>query len=292
MRLNILFGKLMVLALLAGLAACTKGLDRKVNGSNEAVFEQSLAEMKKNASQEDVAKLDEALYALAVSDVSIGYEGGILGAFRKISRGKPPEQLGAALMAAVDGKSGREIVEMGRKRLQVEGARQLAAGDKEIALLKQMRDENTAKKGALEGIEVLDATLRFSSVGPERLSVMDFKVRNGSAGGLSHLYLRGTASEAAGGKILASEDFNYKLSESPLLPGDIKAIRLPQGSRSKWNQPEIWGKDQLLFKVELVNADNLAGQKLTTAFTTKDAARLAQLEANRQALSAMVGAAK
>jgi hypothetical protein len=274
------------------LAGCTKGLDRKFNGSSEAAFEQSLAEIKKNAPAADIAKLDHALYALAVSDVSIGYEGGILGALRKMTRAGSPEQHAAALLRVTDGKTGREVIEAGYARLGVEGKKQMAAGDKEMALLKQMRDENTAKKGALDGIEVLDATLRFSSVGPEKLSVVDFKVRNGTSGGLSHLYLRGTASDAASGKVLASEDFNYKLSESPLLPGETKSIRLPQGARSKWNGAEVWGKDNLGFKVDVVNAENLTGQKLTTAFTTKDAARLAQLEADRLALQDLIGSAE
>jgi hypothetical protein len=282
--------KLMAIALLMVLAACSKGLDRKINGSSESNFENSLADIKKKASAEDVAQLDQALIALAVTDVSIGYEGGILGAYRKLSTSKSPEQLAATLMGIVDGKTGREVVDMGRQRLQTEGNKQLAAGDKEIALLKQMRDENLAKRSALEGIEVMDATLRFSSVGPEKMSVLDFKVRNGSAGGLSHLFLRGTATEAVTGKVLASEDFNYKLSESPLLPGDSKAIRLPQGARSKWNQPDVWGKENLALKIELVNAENLAGQKLTTAFTSKDQARLNVLEGNRSALTALMGA--
>jgi hypothetical protein len=273
-------------------AACSKGLDKKFNGASETAFEQSLADIRKAASAEERAQLDEALYALAVSDVSIGYEGGILGAYQKLARSGPPEQHAAALLRHTDGKTGREVVESGRTRLKTEGAKQLAATDKEIALLKQMRDENTARRGALAGIEVLDAALRFSSAGAERMSVIDFKVRNGSSTGLSHLYLRGSANDAASGKPLVGEDFNYKLSESPLLPGDTKAIRLPQGARSKWNSPEIWGKDQLVFKIEVVNAENLTGQKLTTAFTAKDAARLAQLESNRVALAALMGEAK
>ncbi len=278
-----------LLLLLLVLAACSKGLDRKINASSESNFETSLADIKKKASAEEAAQLDQAMIALAVADVSIGYEGGILLAFQKLAASKSPEQLGSTLMALVDGKTGREVVDMGRQRLKSEGAKQLAAGDKEIALLKQMRDENVAKRGALEGIVVSDATLRFSSVGPEKQSVLDFKVRNGTATGLSHLFLRGTVSEVAGGKVLASEDFSYKLSQSPLLPGETKAIRLPQGARSKWNQPEVWGKDALAFKVEVINAEDLAGQKLTTAFTSKDQARLDQLEANRKALSALIG---
>lgn len=283
--------KLISFALMLGLlAACSKGLDRKINAASESKFESSLADIKKKATPEEVAQLDQALIALAVTDVSIGYEGGILLAFQKLAASKSPEQLSSALMSLVDGKTGREVVDMGRQRLKSEGSKQLAAGDKEIALLKQMRDENAAKRSALDGIEVSDATIRFSSVGPEKLSVLDFKIKNGSATGLSHLYLRGTVSEVGSGKTLATEDFSYKLSESPLLPGETKAIRLPQGARSKWNQPDVWGKDALALKVEVVNAENLSGQKLTTAFTTKDQARLDQLESNRKALGTLIGA--
>ncbi|MBL8521292.1 MAG: hypothetical protein JNK75_11540 [Betaproteobacteria bacterium] len=282
---------LLLAALLLALAACSKGLDRKIDGSSEAKFESTLADIKKKATPEEVTQLDQALIALAVTDVSIGYEGGILMAFQKLASSRSPEQLAASLMGTVDGKTGREVVDMGRQRLKAEGSKQMAAGDKEITLLKQMRDENLAKRGALEGIEVLDATIRFSAVGPERMSVIDFKVRNGSQTGLSHLYLRGTATEPGTGKVLATQDFNYKLSESPLLPGDIKSIRLPQAPRSKWNQTEVWGKDNLGFAVEVVNAENLSGQKLTTAFTSKDQSRLDQLEANRKALGALIGSA-
>ncbi|MBL8512579.1 MAG: hypothetical protein JNJ55_01200 [Betaproteobacteria bacterium] len=281
--------KLMAIVVLLSLTACTKGLDRKINGTSESNFETSLAEIKKKANAEEVAQLDQALIALAVNDVSIGYEGGIALAFQKLAASKTPEQLASTLMGTVDGKTGREVVEMGRQRLKSEGNKQLAAGDKEIAILKQMRDENLAKRAALEGIEVFDATIRFSSVGPERLSVVDFKVRNGTSTGLSHLYLRGMALDPASGKPLATEDFNYKLSESPLLPGDTKSIRLPQGTRSKWNHPDIWGKEPLNFKVEVANAENLAGQKLTTAFTARDQARLDQLEANKKSLGALIG---
>ena len=39
------------------LAACTSGLDRKIDGSNEKAFEASLAGMKKSAKPEEVAHL-------------------------------------------------------------------------------------------------------------------------------------------------------------------------------------------------------------------------------------------
>ena len=61
---------------IAMLAGCTSGLDRKLDGSSEKAFETSLADMKKSAKPDDVARLDDALLVLAITDVSIGYEGG------------------------------------------------------------------------------------------------------------------------------------------------------------------------------------------------------------------------
>jgi hypothetical protein len=272
------------------LSACSSGLDRKIDGSSEAKFESSLAAMKKGAKPQDIARLDEALMVLAVSDVSIGYEGGILGALNKLSRGKSPEQLADALMPLVGGKTGREIIAAGQQRRQKEAGRQLAAAMKEMAELNQVRDESSAKRGALQGIEILEPTLRFSSDGPEKISVLDFKVRNASTVGLTYLFMRGTVSEFGTNRTLVSEDINYKLSESPLLPGETKALRLPTSTRGKWNAPEVWGKENLMFRIDMINAEDLGGRKLTTAFTAKDAARLTTLEANKLALEKMLAA--
>ncbi len=270
------------------LVACSSGLDRRIDGSSEAKFESSLAAMKKGANAEDIARLDDALMVLAVSDVSIGYEGGILGALNKLTRGKTPEQLAEQLMPVVGGKTGREIIEAGQKRRQNEAGKQLAATVREIANLNQVRDESSAKRGALEGIEIIEPTLRFSSVGPEKMSILDFKVKNASAVGLTQLFMRGTVTEFGTNRTLVSEDINYKLSESPLLPGEVKALRLPTSTRGKWNAPDVWGKDNLLFRIDIINAEDLGGRRLTTAFTAKDAARLATLEANRIALEALL----
>ena len=138
--------------------------------------------------------------------------------------------------------------------------------------------------GALAPIEVLEPTLRFNSIGPEKISVMDFKVKNGTDTGLTYLYLRGTVAESASNKVLLSDDIKYKLADEPLLPGVTKSLRLPHSGRGKWNAPEIWGKDNLVFTIEVVNAENLQGKKLAASFTHQDGERLAELDKTRQAL--------
>jgi hypothetical protein len=269
------------------LAACSSGLDQKIDGSSEKAFESSLARMKQSAQPDEAAKLDDSLLVLAISDVSIGYEGGILRALAKISMQKSPEQLAEQLMPLVNGKTGREVIAAGQKRKKDEAAKQLAALEKESAQLRKLRDEKATTRGVLELIQVLEPTLRFSSVGPQKISLMDFRVMNGTDVPLTYLYLRGTVSAPASNKVLFSDDINYRLAEA-LAPGATKELRLPNSSPGKWNAPEIWGKDNLAFAIEVVNAETGPGHKLAAAFTFKDGERLLLLEKQKPELEKIV----
>ena len=279
--------KILCMIVVLMLAACSSGLDRKLDGANEQAFAASLAGMKKSSKPDEVARLDEALLMLAVADVSIGYEDGILGAFNKLASNKTPEQLADALMPRVNGKTGRELIAAGQKRKKTEAARQLVKVDKELTQLRKARDERVAAKGVLEAIQVLEPALRFSSIASQRTSLIEFKVRNGTGLPLSYLYLRGAVAEATGDKLLFADDINYKLSEG-LLPGETKTIRLPNMGPGKWNALEIWGRDNLVFTVEVVNAESQPGQKLAAAFAHRDEQRLSVLEKDKPLLEKMV----
>ena len=122
------------------LTACSSGLDRRLDGSSESSFESSLAAMKKSAKPDEIARLDEALLILAIADVSIGYEGGIVGALQKISS-RSPEQLAEQLKPLVNGMTGREIIAAGQKRKKDEAARQLAKVDLEMDQLRKMKED-------------------------------------------------------------------------------------------------------------------------------------------------------
>ena len=73
-----------------------------------------------------------------------------------------------------------------------------------------------------------------------------------------------------------------RLAEEPAHDLEVGAagatlhLGLPFSGRDKWNAADIWGKDNLVFTVEVVNADDLQGRKLAAAFTFKDAERLEQ----------------
>ena len=276
-----------VIILVLLLSACSSGLDRKLDGSSEQAFAASLGGMKKSSKPEEVAKLDQALLALAITDVSIGYEGGILGALNTLSVDYTPEQLAEALMPQVDGKTGRELIVAGQKRKKAEAAKQLAKVDAELMQLRAARDQRFAVKGLLDRIQVLEPSLRFNSVASQRSSMIEFTVKNGIDLPLSQLFLRGVAAEPTSNKILFADDINYKLSER-LPPGESKTIRLPNMDPGKWNSLEVWGRSNLQFTVELVNAESRPGEKLAPAFSNKDAQRLTVLEKNRPLLEKML----
>ncbi len=269
------------------LAACSSGLDQKFDGSSETSFKASLANMKQASTPEEAQKLDESLLVLAISDVSIGYEGGILRALQKITSTSSPEQLAEPLMPLVGGKSGHQVIDTGQKRKKEEASKQLAAVVNELGQLKKLRDEKAATKVALESIQVLDATLRFSSIGPQKISLMDFKVMNTGETPLTFLYLRGTVTAPGSNKVLFSDDINYKITDA-LAPGATKEFRLPNSAPGKWNAPEIWGKDNLLFTIEVVNAESTPGIKLAASFTHRDAERLSMLEQDKPALEKLL----
>ncbi len=277
---------LLVLTLPLLLSACSSGLDRKLNGPNDQAYAASLGGMKKSSKPAEVAQLDEALLMLAVTDVSIGYEGGILGAYRKLAAEKTPEQLADVLMPLVDGKTGRELIAAGVKRRKFEAARQLAKVERELSQLQKARDERAIAKPLLDAIQILDPTLRFSSAGSQRSSLIEFKVQNSTPQSLSYLYLRGSVAEANGDKTLFADDINYRLSEG-LPPGETKQLRLPNMDPGKWNALEIWGRPNLVLKIEVVNAESVPGQKLAPAFSFKDAQRLAALEIDKPQLEKM-----
>ena len=276
-----------VIILVLLLSACSSGLDRKLDGSSEQAFSASLGGMKKSSKPEEVIKLDQALLALAITDVSIGYEGGILGALNTLSVDNTPEQLAEVLMPQVDGKTGRELIAAGQKRKKAEAAKQLAKVDAELMQLRAARDQRFAVKGLLDRIQVLEPSLRFNSVASQRSSVIEFTVKNGIDLPLSQLFLRGVAAEPTSNKILFADDINYKLSER-LPPGESKTIRLPNMDPGKWNSLEVWGRSNLQFTVELVNAESRPGEKLAPAFSNKDAQRLTMLEKNRPLLEKML----
>ncbi len=272
------------------LAGCGSGLDRKLDGSSDSAYRLSLAKIHQSAKPEESARLDRALLTLAVSDVSIGYEGGILGALDKISA-TPPDQLNAEamqrLLPQVNGRTGHEVIAAGTKRQKEQVEKQLVRVDRELALLRKARDDKTAARGLLDQIEIVAPRLYYTGSGTSRIAMLEFSVHNRTEAPLAQLALRGTVTAADHPQPWVSEDINYKLS-SGLAPGETKEVRLPNGSPGKWNLPELWARDDRILKIDVVNAQTTAGASLVASFTHKDEEQLALLEKQRPELQRIV----
>jgi hypothetical protein len=262
------------------LAACTSGLDHKLDGTSEKAFQASLEKMRKSASPEDAKRLDDALRILAIRDVTIGFEGGILGAMKKIQP-KSPESLAEDLMPQVNGRTGRDILEAAATRRREQGQRQLQAVNAEAEKLRKARAEKESAREFLARIQVQDARIGIGG----GMAIMDFKVRNDSEEALASLFLRATVTGAEG-KALVVDEFTYK-ALPPIAPAQLRAVRLPSSTPGKWNSPELAKQTELGLALSVENATTPAGQKLATSFTQKDAERLAALESMKPELEAL-----
>lgn len=268
------------------LSACGGGLDQKIDGTGEAAYRASLDRARKAASAEEAKQLEDAIRVLAISDVSIGFEGGILGAMEKM-RGKPPESLvEPALLAQVNGRTGREVIAAAAERRREQGAKQLAAAKAEIATLTKARAEKEAAREFLAKLEIREPRIAILGSGAQRMGVLDFKVTNGSEETLASLFLRASVTGAEG-NVLMTDEFTYRASP-PIGAAQTREVRLPSSSPNKWNSPQLAKESRLGLELQVENAATAAGSRLVASFTQKDAERLAQLEREQPQLEAIV----
>lgn len=280
-----LFKSLLAIALALGLAACSGGLDQKVDATSDTALAASLANIRNGAKPGEYEALEAALRVLAVTDVSIGYEGGIVGALEKL-RNQPIAQLRERFEPLVQGKSGRAIIAAASARKKTQAGRELPLVEQELATLAKLGAEREAGKAILDRIEIQLPRFGYQPTPTGKLAMLEFKVTNNTDQKLTSLFLRGSAIDPGSQQVLFVDDINYKLPAG-LAPGETKDIRLPYSQPGKWNSPEIAGRTEVDLGIEVVNAEIRPGVKIVAHFTHKDAERLALLEAHKPLLEAM-----
>lgn len=268
------------------LAACSSGLDQKIDASNDAAFRDSLARIQQSVSPERAQELNDAIRILAVSDVSIGYEGGILGALKKLE-GQQTDQLRELVQSAVNGKSGKAIIAAAAQRRKEQASKQLASVEDELAKLNKAGAEYEANKEVLAKIEIQLPRLGYAPTGTGKMAMLEFKVTNNTEHILTALFLRASAVDPGSTRVLFADDINYKLPAG-LPPGESKDIRLPYSQPGKWNAPELTKRSETELEISVVNAEAGIGKKLVPNFTHKDAQRVAELEQEKPLLQKMV----
>lgn len=266
------------------LSACGGGLDQKLDGTSEATYRASLDKIRKGSSPEQMKQLEDALRVLAISDVSIGFEGGILGAMEKM-RAKSPESLADMVLSAVNGRTGREVIAAANQRKKEQAEKQLPAAKAEMATLRKARTEKEASREFLAKVQIQEPRIAILGSGAQRMGILDFKVANGSEEALASLFLRASVT-GADGKVLLTDEFTYRASP-PIAAAQTREVRLPSSSPNKWNTPELASQSQLALQLQVENAMTPAGSKLAASFTQKDADRLAALEKQQPQLEAL-----
>jgi hypothetical protein len=264
-------------------AGCTQGIDQKFDGSSEAAYRISLGKMRGASKPEEVKAIDDAIRVLAITDVAIGFEGGILGAMAKM-RDKTAESLAELVLPQVNGKTGREVIAAANARKQEQAKRQLAAETAEMAALRKARTDKDGAREFLSKIQVLEPRLGFSG----GMAILDFKVQNGTEEALSSLLLRATVTGAGGGVVMTDE-FTYRASP-PIAPAQTRDVRLPSSTPGKWSSPQLANQTEISLKLAVENASTSSGAKLAASFTQKDAERLALLEKQKPELEALAAA--
>ncbi|MDX2218868.1 MAG: DUF6694 family lipoprotein [Burkholderiales bacterium] len=276
---------LLAVAMVLGLAACSSGLDQKVDASSDAALSASLANIRNGAKPEEYEALEAALRVLAVTDVSIGYEGGIVGALEKL-KNQPVAQLRDRFEPLVQGKSGRTIIAAASGRKKAQAGRELPLVEQELATLAKLGAAREAGKTILDKIEIQLPRFGYQPTPTGKLAMLEFKVTNNTDQTLTSLFLRGSAIDPGSQKVLFVDDINYKLPAG-LAPAETKDIRLPYSQPGKWNSPEIAQRNEVELGIEVVNAEIRPGVKIVAHFTHKDAERLARLEVQKPILEAM-----
>ena len=279
--------RVILLSVVLLLCACTRGLDVPLDAKNEESFRLSLAKVRQSTSEDEAKQLDDALRVLAITNVSIGFEGGILGAIDKIAKNSP-EVLSQDLLALVNGKTGREVLTMADKRRKEEAAKELAAESVEITKLVKARGEKEGAREILAKIAIDEPRIAVSGSGTSRMGIVDFQVRNTTEEALASLALRATVL-GEDGKELFTDEFNYKPA-APIMPNETRAVRLPSSAPGKWNSPQLEKQAQLKLALSVENAATPSGNKLAASFGQKDADRLALLEKQKPRLEAFVNA--
>lgn len=282
---NHVFKPVLLWSLCLLLAACSRGLDQKIDASSDEALANSLANIRKSASATEVAALESALRVLAVSNMSIGYEGGIVGALEKLES-QPVAGLRDRFESAVQGKSGKSIIDAARQRKKEQAARDLPLVEQELSKLTKLGNEREAGKAVLEQIVIQLPRFGYQPTPTGKLAMLEFKVSNNTDKKLTSLFLRGSAIDPGSQQVLFVDDINYKLPAG-LAPGETKDIRLPYSQPDKWNAPELARRTEIELGIEVVNAETAPGVKLVAHFTHKDAQRLTQLERMKPLLENM-----
>jgi hypothetical protein len=254
-------------AVVLALVACSSP---KIDTSTDEAMQASVKKVREALPEADREKFDQAMRTVALEQVDFG----------TLFSGTTDAAQNAAkdMKAALDGKTGPEVIAMAAKIEEAERQKRREAAMKEIGELVKERDAAAKSRAELAKFEVLRA--RFSK--PKNYFGMPepqilLRVKNGTAQPISRAYFHGKLTSPGRSVPWVEDDFNYTISGG-LEPGEEAEWTLAPNMFSDWGSADAPADAGL--EVTVVRLDGPAQQPLfsTREFTPEDAERLAALQ--------------
>jgi len=255
--------RLLILALVPTLVACGQP---RIDGSSLEACDASIPAVARAA--EDSVAFAMAFVGLAMRTAFSDFEAAMSSAFsfddEAVSvRFQAPDSVSVQLTLCemLHGLSASEIV-AGADSLGLALARsvEVASAQAKIQPLRDARDAYRAAQDSLLRFEVVSARLEQSRgfIGLE--TVINLRVRNGTAHPVSRAYLRGRAITPGRSVPWLEEDFNYSIPGG-LEPGEDASWRLqPNAFQGSWNSVVV--PPDAVFQVEVTGLDGPGGEGL------------------------------
>lgn len=267
------FSFLLFLILAVALAACTPTID----ASDDEAFEASVEKVRDSLDSADQDSFDEALEILVFSTIGEAF----------LNPDATGDELADQLLASLDGKTGREVIEEAQ-RVQQEVAREEARREQEriererrqaLAEIEELEERQAAAEEARQQLENFEVRRsRFELIRERYMGAspsIKLEVYNGTEHAVSRAYFEGTLATPGRSVPWLQETFNYNISGG-LEPGESAEWDLRPNRFSDWGNVE--DREDMVFTVVTTRLDGPDGEPLfRDNFTERDERRLATL---------------
>lgn len=153
---------------------------------------------------------------------------------------------------------------------------ELTSVKKEIADLERRKTEAQRQASALSGIAISEAKYGWSKSDFMSEPVIEFRIKNATGKALTRIYFHGKVTTPGRTVPWVDEDFNYTI-QGGLESGEEKHLSLAPNQFGPWGSAELKKRDDLVFAMTVVNAEDASGSKLVEDFDKSDEDHLADL---------------
>jgi len=152
----------------------------------------------------------------------------------------------------------------------------LASVRKEIADLERRKAEAQRQAPALAGITISEAKCGWSKSSFRSQPVIEFRIKNATGKALTRIYFHEKVTTPGRTVPWIDEDFNYTI-QGGLESGEEKHLRLAPNRFGPWGCDELEKRDDLVYTLTVMNAEDASGTKLVEDFGKYEEDRLADL---------------